>query len=78
MPTRNWWLELDVDGRKHTVTGGPRAKDGGFSLQIFQRSDGASKKVLSVEGFVSESERLILDVSDELNGNVLVDIVTQR
>ena len=37
---RNFWLEADVDGRVSTVAGGPRGKDGGITLRIYQRSGG--------------------------------------
>ena len=44
---RNWWIEVEIDGRKTKLVGGPRAKDGGFNLKIYQRSYGRS--ILSVE-----------------------------
>ena len=52
MAVRNFWIEANVDGRKTKLTGGPRSKDGGLALDIFMRSDGASEKVVHIEGFV--------------------------
>lgn len=37
---RNWWLELEVDGRKTMFESGPRRADGGFRLRILQRDRG--------------------------------------
>jgi hypothetical protein len=53
---RNFWIELDVDGRASSVATGPRAKDGGFNLNIFVRDNGSSKKAMSVCGRVINNE----------------------
>lgn len=38
---RNFWVELEVDGRKQrAMATGPRNADGGFSLRIYQRDNG--------------------------------------
>ena len=37
---RNFWLTLDVDGRKTPIATGPVAKDGGFTLRIQIRRNG--------------------------------------
>lgn len=42
---RNYWLELEIDGRKTRVETGPRAKDGGFSLNIYMRNKGNVTKI---------------------------------
>ena len=54
MAIRNWWIKIDVDGRKNQVRLGPRCKDGGFSIDIYQRKDGESVLALSVYGEVRE------------------------
>jgi hypothetical protein len=46
---RNFWLEADVDGRRTPVTGGPRGKDGGITLRVYQRLGGAVRTALRVE-----------------------------
>lgn len=38
---RNFWLEALIDGRRSRLVGGPRAKDGGMSLTLYQRSGGS-------------------------------------
>lgn len=37
---RNFWLELEIDGRPTKIAAGPRASDGGFTLHIGIREDG--------------------------------------
>ena len=40
MAVRNFYVEADIDGRQTTLGGGPKAKDGGMTVLIHQRSDG--------------------------------------
>jgi hypothetical protein len=37
---RNFWLELEVDGKKTKVATGPVRKDGGFTLDVKMRDMG--------------------------------------
>jgi len=60
---RNFYLEADIDGRKTNLTGGPSSKDGGFSLDIFMRSENKSEKVLNIAG-TSINDDLYLTVKD--------------
>jgi hypothetical protein len=50
MTVRNFWIEATVDGRKTPIAFGPRAKDGGFELKIYQREEGSSVHVLTIRG----------------------------
>ena len=58
---RNFWIELNVDGRKHKVATGPRGKDGEFTLDVFVRdADGVSARCLTVTGRLTvEGGRLV-------------------
>lgn len=47
---RNFWIEATIDGRGSKLEGGPRAKDGGFDLKIFQRDKGKVTRVLRITG----------------------------
>lgn len=38
---RNFWITLDVDGKKTRVETGPRSRDGGFNMTILTRTNGA-------------------------------------
>ncbi len=65
MHVRNWWLKAFVDGRESSLEGGPRSKDGGFRMHLYQRDKGEITEAVSMVGWVS-GDKLILDVS--LNG----------
>lgn len=61
---RNFWIELDVDGRKSRIAAGPRQKNGGFFCVVYMREDGAVKNAVSLEGRVSpDGDLLALRVS---------------
>lgn len=48
---RNFWIELNVDGRTSRVETGPVSKDGGFSLSILVRNEGSIlEKHMEVQG----------------------------
>lgn len=46
---RNFWLSGEVDGRSSRVSGGPRARDGGLHLTIYQRDRGSIVTALKVQ-----------------------------
>ena len=50
MAVRPFWIVGDIDGRRSPLTGGPISGDGGFSLSIYQRVNGASEKVATIWG----------------------------
>lgn len=58
---RNFWIELDVDGRGNMVKTGPRRKDGGFDCQFFIRDLGEVKRSIAVIGRV-HGEKLMLKI----------------
>ena len=45
---RNFWVEVSIDGQRTRLRGGPRAREGGVSLQVFQRDEGAARLALEV------------------------------
>lgn len=71
---RNFYLTADIDGRQTLLTGGPRAKDGGMTIELRQRDNGISvvslyvrcferngklvTKVIFPDGFTHESDGL--------------------
>jgi hypothetical protein len=59
---RNFWIHARVDGRESRVCGGPRAKDGGLSLTLYQRSDGNVVAALQVNCFALSDGSLRLEV----------------
>lgn len=47
---RNFWIEIEVDGRKERIACGPQAAEGGFRLTIKQRASGGIIDQLLVTG----------------------------
>lgn len=62
MPIQNFYIACEIDGRKSKLAAGPKAKDGGFDLVIYQRSEGEKTKALSVTGNVRLNGDLALDI----------------
>jgi hypothetical protein len=63
---RNFWIELNVDGKRTPVATGPRRADGGFALRIFMRENGSvSEKVLRISGSALHNGTLILNVTGQ-------------
>ncbi len=58
---RNFWLELEVDGKKSKVATGPVAKDGGFQLKVLQRDNGEVTLVGYLHGTTNEDGSLLLE-----------------
>lgn len=59
---RNFWITLSVDGSQKTIATGPRAKDGGFDLQIKQRSAGGIELTADIIGRVTTDGQIVLSV----------------
>jgi len=59
---RNFWLEASIDGRVTSLDGGPQAKDGGFTLAIFQRRNGSIVHPVSIDGWADSDGKLHLSI----------------
>lgn len=62
MPIRNFYIICEIDGYKTKLKGGPRAKDGGFNLTIYQRSGSEKIMALSVRGLAYADGKLVLEI----------------
>jgi hypothetical protein len=63
---RNFWIEGQIDGRSTRIEAGPQAKDGGFSLTIYQRDKGSVVKAVTIRGWhESTTGHNLLVVSNE-------------
>ena len=40
MAVRNFWVEVEIDGRKTKLEGGPKPKEGGLKIRLYQRDYG--------------------------------------
>ena len=45
---RNFWIEVEVDGKQEKIATGPMSKDGGMNIQLFQREAGGVTEVLTI------------------------------
>ncbi len=74
---RNWWISANVDGKETPLESGPRAKDGGFTLTIYQRDQGGIVTALTIGGFAFQDGALRLSVRDG-EGNLVHSLDTER
>ena len=64
--TRNFWIDLQVDGRSSYIGTGPRNKDGGFKMMISVREEGdISNKKINIEG-ICTNDRLKIFIDGKL------------
>lgn len=61
MAVRNFWIDADIDGRQTMLSGGPRSKDGGMEVNIYQRNDGGIHHTVKVN-CRANGDNLITDV----------------
>lgn len=64
---RNFWLKGTVDGRRSSIRGGPRTRDGGFLLTLYQRSGGEVSAALSLHGLALSDGTLVVEVKASLS-----------
>ena len=55
---RNFYMKSMVDGRKTPITGGPRSKDGGMFITLYQKEKGESVEILNVTSSVLPDGKL--------------------
>ena len=53
---RNFWAEVEVDGRENNIGTGPRAKDGSLYIDLKIREKGGVRKVLNIQCHPNVSE----------------------
>jgi hypothetical protein len=59
---RNFYINAEVDGRRSRISGGPRARDGGMTLTLYQRRSGGVATVLILRCNVEKNGKLVTDV----------------
>ena len=66
---RNFYVQVEIDGRKTRLEGGPQAKTGGMQITLLQRDRGAKKKQLRINCFEVDgnlkTEVFVVDEEDE-------------
>lgn len=48
MIIRNFWIDADIDGRQTMLSGGPRSKNGGMDITIYQRDEGSIETAVRI------------------------------
>jgi len=69
---RNFWIECDIDGRENVLAGGPKAKDGGFTLTVKMRDEGGISTPLRIDGYARTDGKLVLLVSNDAKKQTVV------
>jgi hypothetical protein len=59
---RNFYVRAEVDGRRSLVSGGPRARDGGLALTLYQRRNGEAATAIEIYCFALPDGRLVVEV----------------
>ena len=77
MAVRNFWIEADVDGYKTMLKGGPRSKEDGLSVKLFQRSEGNITTAVKIDCFV-DSEGKLVTVIKNGDGDIVYKHKTER
>lgn len=76
---RNFWITLDVDGKKTDVATGPRSRDGGFRITILVREDGdICDNAVLIEGKVLSDGSLAVMAGTRRGDNDTTLITTKR
>lgn len=75
MAVRNFWVDVEIDGRKTRLEGGPRSRFGGFEAEINQREDGLVTTPIKIKGIELNGE-LITRVY--VNGDLIAEHRTNR
>ncbi len=58
---RNFWIEIEVDGKKEKIATGPKAADGGFTMKIFVRENGnVSDNAVLISGTINPQDKLFI------------------
>lgn len=76
-PVRNFWIDCYIDGRKTPMSGGPRAKDGGFTLYVKMRDKGGVTTPLVIQGILVGSV-LHLVATDNMGKQTFLTHCTER
>ena len=77
MAVRNFSVDVKVDGRETKLAGGPRSKDGGAAVVIYQRESGEIKTAFQIKCNVTLSGNLVTSVFDD-EGKLLTSFQTTR
>ena len=73
---RNFWAEVDVDGKETVMAGGPKNKEGGLTIKVLQRSKGDIAHAIDVRCFVKTDGKLCTQIKQD--GKIITEFLTER
>lgn len=73
---RNFYLTAGIDGRKTTLCGGPRAKDGEMTVEVRQRDEGSS--VVAFTLYCHELNGVLTTYVRDGSGKTVAEFTTNR
>lgn len=76
MAVRNFWIDADIDGRVTELCGGPKSKEGGMNVTLYQRDRVAITVALSIT-CEEENGKLFTRVCDK-HGHMIFEHETER
>lgn len=78
--TRNFWVEVEIDGQKTILRGGPKAKNGKIKIHLYQNDKGEAKEVLQINGAPTAyaSNILELQAKTAIDEQPLLKVVTKK
>jgi hypothetical protein len=71
-------MEANVDGRESTIGTGPRNKEGGLQIELYQRDDGGVMDSVRIDCWVNEDKSIFLRIIDQQSGDVVFERKTVR
>ena len=75
---RNFWVDAKIDGYNTVFNGGPKGKDGGLQVTIYQRDNNEVVPVLTVVGTAAADGTLTLLVTGGENGEYIYRARSKR
>lgn len=73
---RNFWIDVDIDGRETKLSGGPVAADGGMDVTLSVREGGAVSRALSLRCYEAHGTLTVLVIAPD--GGTVAAIETDR
>lgn len=70
-----FYVEANIEGRKSSVCGGPRAKDGQMTVYLLMRDKGKKKTAYRISCFPTGDDMLCMQVLDS-DGRVIHETIT--
>lgn len=74
MAVRNFYIKGNIDGKKSTISGGPRNKEGGMDFTIYIRNEGEIEKAFTLNCYHTNNKNIII-ITDGNDDPVITKVV---